>query len=244
MRKQLTAFSLQLTAFKAVSQAARSGLAVIGFASLLFVVGCRHDMQDQPKIIAQRGSEDFADHRGARQQVANTVARGELHEDSYFHTGVVQGTNGYREEKNEMPFPVTMDVLRRGQERFNIYCAPCHSRAGNGQGEIVRRGYKPAANLHDQVRLSQPISHYYYVMTHGYNAMPDYAAQLTPVDRWAVAAYIRALQLSQAATAADLQQGVQVKSLKEIAREKHLPESFAEPWPPPTTAQQGPGNRD
>ncbi len=143
-------------------------------AALLFVAGCRQDMQDQPKIISQRGSEMFADHRGARPQVVNTVARGQLHEDSYFYTGVVQGPNGYREEKNEMPFPVTLEVLERGQERFNIYCTPCHSRVGNGLGEIVQRGYKPAANLHDQVRLSQPISHYFYVMTHGYGAMPDY----------------------------------------------------------------------
>jgi hypothetical protein len=195
-------------------------------------------MQDQPKIIAQRGSEVFADHRGARPQAANTVARGQLHEDSYFYTGVVQSTDVYREEKNEMPFPVTMDVLKRGQERFNIYCSPCHSRVGNGLGEIVQRGYKPAANFHDQVRLSQPISHYFYVMTHGYGAMPDYAAQLTPVDRWAVAAYIRALQLSQAATVADVPVGMQVKSLKEIAAEKHLPEAFAEPWALPATAVQ------
>ncbi len=110
-----------------------------------------------------------------------------------------------------MPFPVTMEVLKRGQERFNIYCTPCHSRVGNGLGEIVQRGYKPAANLHDQVRLSQPISHYFYVMTHGYGAMPDYSAQLPPADRWAVAAYIRALQLSQAATAQDVPAGVQIK---------------------------------
>jgi len=132
----------------------------------------------------------------------NTVARGQLREDSYFYTGVVQAADGYREEKNLMPFPVTEEVLKRGQERFNIYCTPCHSRVGNGLGEIVERGYKPAANLHDQVRLSQPISHYFYVMTHGYGAMPDYSSQLTPVDRWAVAAYIRALQLSQAAKSA------------------------------------------
>jgi len=165
-------------------------------------------------MVPQRGSEFFADHRGARSQVVNTVARGQLHEDSYFYTGVVQGANGYREEKNEMPFPVTRDVLRRGQERFNIYCSPCHSRVGNGLGEIVERGYKPAANYHDQVRLSQPISHYFYVMTHGYGAMPDYSAQLTPEDRWAVAAYIRALQLSQAAKAEDVPSGVQVRSLR------------------------------
>ena len=102
---------------------------------------------------------------------------------------------------------------------------------GNGLGEIVQRGYKPAANFHDQVRLSQPISHYFYVMTHGYGAMPDYSAQLAPADRWAVAAYIRALQLSQAATIKDVPAGVTVQDLKEIAREKNLPEAFAEPWP-------------
>jgi mono/diheme cytochrome c family protein len=207
-------------------------------AALTFVAGCRQDMQNQPKLIPQRGSEMFADHRGARPQVVNTVARGQLHEDSYFYTGVVQGANGYREEQNLMPFPVTMDVLRRGQERFNIYCTPCHSRVGNGLGAIVDRGYKPAANLHDQVRVSQPLSHYFYVMTHGYGAMPDYSAQLTPVDRWAVAAYIRALQLSQAATEKDVPQGVKVRDLKDIAAEKHLPEGFAEPWELPSTAVQ------
>src|ERR1022692_2825636 len=204
-------------------------LAVVGFAALLLVAGCRQDMQDQPKMFPQRGTDFFADHRGARPQVLNTVARGQLREDSYFYTGVVQGANGYREEKNLMPFPVTMELLKRGQERFNIYCTPCHSRVGNGLGEIVQRGYKPAANLHDQVRLSQPISHYFYVMTHGYGAMPDYSAQLTPVDRWAVAAYIRALQLSQAAKAADVPSGVTVRDLKDIAGEYGHPE-FAEPW--------------
>jgi hypothetical protein len=137
-----------------------------------------------------------------------------------------------------MPFPVTLDVLKRGQERFNVYCTPCHSRVGNGLGAIVDRGYKPAANLHDQVRRTQPISHYFYVMTHGYGAMPDYSAQLTPVDRWAVAAYIRALQLSQAATEKDVPAGVKVKDLKDVAAEKHLPEGFAEPWALPATAIQ------
>jgi hypothetical protein len=209
-----------------------------GLAVLLLIAGCRQDMQNQPKIRSQRGSEFFADHRGARPQVANTMARGQLHEDSYFYTGVVQSANGYREEKNEMPFPVTLGVLKRGQERFNIYCAPCHSRVGNGLGEIVQRGYKPAANYHDQVRLSQPISHYFYVMTHGYGAMPDYSAQLAPVDRWAVAAYLRALQLSQAAKMADVPSGVPMRSLKEIAQEEHLPEGFAEPWTLPSTAVQ------
>jgi hypothetical protein len=211
--------------------------ATVGFAALLLVAGCRQDMQDQPKMVPQRGTEFFADHRGARPQVLNTVARGQLHEDSYFYTGVVQGANGYREEQNLMPFPVTLQVLQRGQERFNIYCTPCHSRVGNGLGEIVERGYKPAANLHDQVRTAQPISHYFYVMTHGYGAMPDYSAQLTPEDRWAVAAYIRALQLSQAATAQAVPAGVQVQDLKSLAAEKGHPE-YAQPWALPATGVQ------
>jgi len=207
----------------------------VSFAALLLVAGCRQDMQDQPKMVPQRGTEFFADHRGARPQVLNTVARGQLREDSYFYTGVVEGANGYREEQNLMPFPVTMQVLERGQERFNIYCTPCHSRVGNGLGEIVERGYKPAGNLHDQVRRAQPVSHYFYVMTHGYGAMPDYSAQLTPEDRWAVAAYIRALQLSQAATAQDVPAGVQVQELKAIAEAKGHPE-YANPWALPATS--------
>ncbi len=216
----------------------RKLIALAGFSALLLVAGCRQDMQDQPKIIPQRGSTLFADHRGARPQVVNTVARGQLREDSYFYTGVTQGANGYREERNELPFPATLEVLKRGQERFNVYCTPCHSRVGNGLGEIVQRGYKPAANLNDQVRLAQPLSHYFYVMTNGYGAMPDYSAQLTPADRWAVAAYIRALQLSQNAKESDVPSGVQVKSLKDVAQQQNLNASFAEPWAMPETAVQ------
>ena len=208
-----------------------------GLAFLLLATGCRQDMQNQPKMVPQRGSDFFADQRGARPQVLNTVARGQLHEDSYFYTGVVQGPNGYRQELDEMPFPVTMEVLERGQERFNIYCTPCHSRVGNGLGEIVQRGFKPAANFHDQVRMSQPLSHYFYVMTHGYGAMPDYSAQLPPADRWAVAAYIRALQLSEAATVKDVPAGAHVENLKDLAAQEGHPE-YAQPWPMPSTAVQ------
>jgi len=206
-------------------------------ACVLLIAGCRQDMQNQPKMVPQRGSDFFADMRGARPQVLDTVARGQLHEDSYFYTGVVQGPNGYKQELDQMPpeIPVTMEVLERGQERFNIYCTPCHSRAGNGLGEIVQRGFKPAANFHDQVRMSQPLSHYFYVMTHGYGAMPDYSAQLPPADRWAVAAYIRALQLSQAATTKDVPAGAEIKSLKDLAAEEGHPE-YAQPWPMPSTA--------
>ncbi len=210
--------------------------ALLGFAALLFAAGCRQDMQNEPKMIPQRGSDFFPDHRAARPQVVDTVARGQLHADSYFYTGTVPGPNGEREEPDLMPFKVTMTVLKRGQERFNIYCTPCHSRVGNGEGEIVMRGYKPAGNFHDQVRLSQPVSHYFYVMTHGFGAMPDYSAQLTPADRWAVAAYIRALQLSQNATLQDVPAGTLVQNLKDIARQENLPEGFAEPWALPSTA--------
>jgi hypothetical protein len=239
-RSRRTCFS---DAVRRVPQVSRSwgygkALTLVALSAIALIAGCRQDMQDQPKIIPQRGSDFYADHRGARPQVVNTVARGQLNEDSYFYTGVIQGANGYREEQNTLPFPVTMQVLERGQERFNVYCTPCHSRVGNGLGEIVERGYKPAANLHDQVRRAQPLSHYFYVMTHGYGAMPDYSAQLTPEDRWAVAAYIRALQLSQAASSSDVPSGVHIEKLSDIADKQHLPANYAQPWTLPATAVQ------
>jgi len=195
-------------------------------AALSLLAGCRLDMHNQPKFIPQRGTDFFTDGRSARPQVEHTVARGQLHEDEYFYTGLVSG-----KEQDAMPFPATLAVLERGQERFNIYCTPCHSRVGNGAGMIVQRGYKPAGNYHDSKRLNQPLSHYFYVMTNGYGAMPDYSAQLTPADRWAVAAYIRALQLSQNAKESDVPQGAQVQNLTDIATQQGLPASFAGPWP-------------
>lgn len=162
------------------------------------------------------------------------MARGQLYETDYFYTGLMNG-----KEADMMPFPVTMQVLARGQERFNVYCTPCHSRVGNGAGMIVERGYKPAGNLHDPRRLAQPLSHYFYVMTNGYGAMPDYKAQVAPVDRWAIAAYIRALQLSQNASLSMVPPGTQVQDLKNIAVQEGLPASFAGPWPMPATAVYG-----
>jgi mono/diheme cytochrome c family protein len=187
-------------------------------------------MQDQPKFTPQRGTTFYQDGRSARPQVVGTVARGQLHADSYFYTGLENG-----KEQNALPFPVTLAVLERGQERFNIYCTPCHSRVGNGVGMIVQRGYKPAGNLHDPVRLAEPLSHYFTVITNGYGAMPDYAAQLTPEDRWAVAAYIRALQLSQNAKASDVPAGAHIEELKDIADQQGYPADFAQPWGLPGT---------
>jgi hypothetical protein len=207
----------------------KNSIRILAFGTsmaFLLIAGCRQDMQDEPKMIPQRGSTFFADGRSARPQVEHTVARGQLEQDQYFYTGLIDG-----KEQDAMPFPVTLEVLERGQERFNIYCTPCHSRVGNGDGMIVQRGYKPAGNYHDAKRLAEPLSHYFFVMTNGYGAMPDYAAQLTPVDRWAVAAYIRALQLSQNATVADVPAGAQVQNLKDIAQQEGLPANYAGAWP-------------
>lgn len=201
-------------------------LALASAATLLFIAGCRQDMQNEPKMIPQRGTTFFADGRSARPQVVNTVARGQLYEDQYFYTGLING-----KEQDAMPYPVTLEVLARGQERFNLYCTPCHSRVGNGDGMIVQRGYKPAANFHDPKHIDQPLSHYFYVITNGYGAMPDYSSEIRPVDRWAISAYIRALQLSQNATMSDVPPGMQVQDLKTIAKQENLPASYAGPWP-------------
>jgi mono/diheme cytochrome c family protein len=186
-------------------------------------------MHNQPKFVPQRGTSFFADGRSVRPQVENTVARNEVNVDDFFHTGLLNG-----KEQDAMPFPVTAQVMARGQERYNIYCTPCHSRVGNGAGMIVQRGYKPAGNFHDAKRLAEPLSHYFYVMTNGYGAMPDYSAQLPPEDRWAVAAYIRALQLSQSASAKQVPSGAQVENLTDIAERAGYPAGFAGPWELPT----------
>jgi hypothetical protein len=205
--------------------------AAAAFALLSFVAGCRQDMQNQPRMFPQRGTTVFADGRSVRPQVEHTVARGQLYESDYFYTGLVNG-----KEQDMMPFPVTMQVLERGQERFNVYCTPCHSRVGNGAGMIVQRGYKPAGNFHDPKRLSEPLSHYFYVMTNGFGAMPDYKAQVAPEDRLAIAAYIRALQLSQNAKSSDVPAGTQVESLNDVAQKNGYPASDVGPWPMPATA--------
>ena len=168
-----------------------SGLLLLGTLSL---TGCglRLDMHVQPKLKPLRESEFWGDSRGSRPLVENTVARGDLREDTYFYTGMINGKEG-----DQMPFPVTEQVLKRGQERFNIYCTPCHSRTGDGNGMIVQRGFRRPPSYQDPRLLSAPIGHFYDVISNGFGAMPDYAAQVTPHDRWAIAAYIRALQLSQ-----------------------------------------------
>lgn len=160
------------------------------------LAGCRLDMHVQPKIKTYRESDFWGDKRGSRPLVEGTVPRGELRADSYYYTGMLNGKEG-----NEMPFPVTEEVLKRGQERYNIYCTPCHSYTGDGNGMIVQRGYRRPPSYLDPKVLNAGIGHYYDVMSNGFGAMPDYAAQVTPHDRWAIAAYIRVLQYSQHAPA-------------------------------------------
>jgi mono/diheme cytochrome c family protein len=210
------------------SSSLRRLLSLAGIAALSLLAGCRQDMQDEPKFVPQRGTSFFTDGRSARPQVEHTVSRNQVDVDDYFHTGMLNG-----KEQDAMPFPVNAQVMARGQERFNIYCTPCHSRVGNGNGMIVQRGYKPAGNFHDAKRLAEPLSHYFYVMTNGYGAMPDYSAQIAPEDRWAIAAYIRALQYSQSASVAAVPSGVKVDSLADIAASEGYDSNFAGPWPMP-----------
>ena len=208
--------------------------AVVSFASVAILAGCRQDMHDQPKFYPQRGTTFFADGRSVRPQVQNTVGRGQLHDDSYFYTGMINGQEGAT-----MPFPVTMEVLQRGQERYNIYCSACHSRVGNGAGMIVQRGYSKAANFHSARVQAAPLGHFFNVITNGYGAMPDYSAQVTPVDRWAIVAYIKALQLSQNADPSDVPAGEHVQSMSDVEASQGLPVGFESEWMLPPTAVTG-----
>jgi hypothetical protein len=165
----------------------------------LLGAGCRQDMHDQPRYKALAKSDFYPDDRSARPLVAGTVARGWLRDDDALYTG----KNG-QELATSFPFPVTSEVLARGQQRFSIYCTPCHGQLGNGEGMIVQRGFKRPTSFHiDRLREAPP-GYFFDVMTNGFGAMADYSAQVPVDDRWAIVAYIRALQLSQHASLADV----------------------------------------
>lgn len=164
-------------------------LAVLAFGA----AACRQDMHDQPKLKPYRSSQFFANGSGMRPLPANTVAKGSLREDTHFFTGrLADGSMA-----TELPMPMTKKLLKRGQDRFTIYCTPCHGQVGDGRGMVVRRGYKQPTSYHDERLRQVPIGYFFDVMTNGFAVMPSYAAQLPPEDRWAIAAYIRALQYSQ-----------------------------------------------
>jgi hypothetical protein len=157
-------------------------------------------MHDQPKYLPLRPSTFFADGRSARPIPEGTVARGHLDDNVAFYTG--KGPDGMT--VTEFPIPVTKDVILRGQQRYNVYCTPCHSRLGDGNGMVVQRGYRHPPSFHtDRLRQMAP-GYFFDVITYGFGAMPDYAQQIQPADRWAIVSYIRALQLSQQASINDV----------------------------------------
>lgn len=153
---------------------------------------CRQEMAEGPYYSPLEATTFFKDGKSARTPPAGTVARGNLRLDDHFYTGRVDG-----ELATTYPFEVTRAVLDRGEERFNIYCTPCHGRTGDGNGMVVQRGFRQPTSFHSPTILVHPPGHYVDVMTNGFGAMPSYATQVTPEDRWAIAAYIQALQLSR-----------------------------------------------
>jgi cbb3-type cytochrome c oxidase subunit III len=168
-------------------------------AACLWSIACQQKMADQPRYEPLQRSEFFDDQRAARPPIEGTVARGQLDADEHFYRGKVGGAPA-----KTFPFPIDRQFLRRGRERFEIFCSPCHDRVGTGQGMIVRRGYRPPPSLHGERLRAAPPGQFFDVVSRGFGAMPDYAAQIPPRDRWAIAAYIRALQLSQNASIDDV----------------------------------------
>jgi mono/diheme cytochrome c family protein len=167
-------------------------LLAFGAVALAGSAACRQDMHNQPKYRTMRASAFFADGSSARPQVEGTVARGLLHADEAFYTGRTGETL-----VREMPVAVDEALLARGRERYDIFCAACHDATGGGNGMIVQRGYRRPPSMHEQRLRDVEAGHFFDVMTQGFGAMPDYRMQVSPRDRWAITAYIRALQLSQ-----------------------------------------------
>ena len=176
--------------------------------------GVRFDMQDQPRYKAYKKSEFFSDKRATRDMPAGTVARGELRDNKAFYTGKIDTpgnaqvtttttatgntlVTSFPDSIDEFPIPVTKELIDRGQQRYNIYCIVCHGPLGNGDGMIVRRGFVQPPTYHDDRLRNAPVGHFFDVMTNGWGRMSSYAAQIQPADRWAIVAYIRALQVGQ-----------------------------------------------
>lgn len=169
------------------------------FGALLLGVGCRRDMQDQPKYKPLGENRFFADGRDARPIPYGVIATDELNGNDVLHTGSVNGTFA-----ETIPLPVTAALLARGRDRFDIFCSPCHARTGDGYGMVRQRGFWIPANLHtDRLRHVAP-GYIYQVIKNGYGAMPDHGDQIPVRDRWAIVAYVRALQLSRNAQLSDV----------------------------------------
>jgi mono/diheme cytochrome c family protein len=191
---------------------------VVLAALALPLLACRQDMHDQPRYEPFEASTFFGDGMASRQPPAGTVARGHLAADALLHTG----KNPDGTLSAQLPAPADAGVLRRGQQRFDIFCSPCHGRLGDGQGMAARRGFKQPPSLHLARLREQPVGYYSDVMTRGFGVMPSYAAALPVEDRWAIAAYLRALQLSQSVPAATLPAADQ-QALRDLAAGQPAP---------------------
>ncbi len=165
-------------------------------ATLLLLTACRNDMHNQPRYKPLAATDFFGDGRSARPTIEDTVARGQLRLDPAHYTGKVNG-----KDIDYIPITITKADVLRGQERFNIYCSPCHGRLGNGHGMIVSRGLRQPPSYLDQRLIDAPIGHFFDVMTNGYGSMYSYASRVAVDDRWRIASYIRALQTSENAPA-------------------------------------------
>lgn len=174
-------------------------IALFALALLGTGVGCHRDMRDQPRYEVYEASGFFPDGQSARPLVAGTVARGHLDEDEAFLTGREGG-----QLVSAIPVEIDRAVLLRGQERFNIFCAPCHAPTGDGEGMIVQRGFRKAASMHADRLRNAPAGHFFDVISNGFGAMPNYRVQISPRDRWAIVAYVRVLQMSQSANMDDV----------------------------------------
>lgn len=168
-------------------------------AALAICAGCHRDMRDQPRYEPLEAIDFFANGMASRPLVEGTIARGQLHEDEAFYTGKEAG-----EFVTKIPLDVDRALLERGQERFNIYCAVCHARTGEGNGMIVQRGFRKPPSYHTERLQSAPDGHFFDVMTNGFGAMPSYRIQIPPRDRWAIVAYVRVLQMSRTAKLEDV----------------------------------------
>jgi hypothetical protein len=173
------------------------GLGLLLYAGLL--TGCALTMSDQPRYDPFEQSRFFEDNASARPHVPNTIARGQLQLDEHLYTGRING-----EFAQTFPFTVTLEVLGRGQERYNIFCVPCHGQVGDGQGIMVEYGLRAPPSFHDPELRAEPSGYYFDLITNGTRVMPSYAWRIKAEDRWAIVAYIRALQLSQNADISDV----------------------------------------
>lgn len=178
----------------------RAAAVALLFVAALALVSCRQDMYNQPRYKPQAPNEFFADGASSRPLPPHTVARGQLRENTIFFTGLHD--DGTAAE--EFPVPVTRELIHRGQERYAIYCAVCHGNEGDGNGMIVQRGFPPPPTYHIDRLRNAPPGYIYSVITNGYGVMYPYASRVEPADRWAITAYIRALQLSRHATLEDV----------------------------------------